>query len=77
MILIRSIYRVIEYAQGNSGYVISHEVFIYVFDATMMFLVMIVMNDFHPSVVLKGNPPVHSKEQRGEHNETELEEARV
>lgn len=52
LILIRSIYRIIEFAQGNSGYVISHEVFLYVFDAAMMFLVMIVMNLYHPSVVL-------------------------
>ncbi|KAJ5673440.1 hypothetical protein N7507_002567 [Penicillium longicatenatum] len=40
-ILIRSIYRIVEFAQGNNGYVISHEVFLYVFDASTMFLVMI------------------------------------
>jgi hypothetical protein len=38
--------------QGNHGYVISHEVFLYVFDAAMMFSVMAVMNVFHPSFVL-------------------------
>lgn len=74
LILIRSIYRVIEFAQGNSGYVISHEVFLYVFDATMMFLVMIVMNSFHPSVVLQGNPSIHHKAQRESRHDTELEE---
>ncbi|CAG8947971.1 unnamed protein product [Penicillium salamii] len=52
LILIRSIYRVVEFVQGNGGYLISHEIFLYVFDAAMMFLVMIVMNFFHPSVVL-------------------------
>lgn len=52
LILIRSVYRIIEFAQGNSGYVISHEVFLYVFDAAMMLLVMVVMNLYHPSVVL-------------------------
>ena len=51
-VLIRSIYRLIEFLQGNDGYVISHEVFLYVFDAAMMFSVMIVMNVFHPSFVL-------------------------
>ncbi|PWY90415.1 RTA1 like protein [Aspergillus sclerotioniger CBS 115572] len=55
LILVRSVYRLIEFAQGNSGYVISHEVFLYVFDAAMMFLVMLVMNLFHPSVVLRGD----------------------
>lgn len=37
-ILIRSIYRVVEFVQGNSGYVASHEWFLYFFDAVMMFL---------------------------------------
>ncbi|KAJ5950033.1 hypothetical protein N7454_001617 [Penicillium verhagenii] len=77
LILIRSVYRVIEFAQGNSGYVISHEVFLYVFDATMMFLVMIVMNAFHPSVVLRGNPSIHSRENKGSRADTELDELRV
>ncbi|CAI7644016.1 unnamed protein product [Penicillium glandicola] len=53
LILIRSIYRLIEFAQGNNGYVISHEVYLYVFDAAMMFSVMAIMNVFHPSVVLQ------------------------
>jgi hypothetical protein len=44
--------------QGNDGYVISHEVFLYVFDAAMMFLVMGVMNVFHPSFVLNKNAEV-------------------
>ncbi|KAJ5608670.1 hypothetical protein N7528_009237 [Penicillium herquei] len=62
LILIRSIYRIIEFAQGNSGYVISHEVFLYVFDASMMFLVMIVMNLYHPSVVLcSSESPISSE----------------
>lgn len=34
---------------------ISHEVFLFVFDAAMMFLVMIVMNLYHPSVVLRSS----------------------
>lgn len=61
LILIRSIYRVIEFAQGNNGYVIAHEVFLYVFDAAMMLLVMIVMNVFHPSVVLRTDETVDSR----------------
>ncbi|KAM0427888.1 hypothetical protein ACHAPT_007347 [Fusarium lateritium] len=42
LILVRSIFRVIEYLQGNDGYLISHEVFLYVFDALLMAAVMIV-----------------------------------
>ncbi|KAL2838118.1 RTA-like protein [Aspergillus pseudoustus] len=52
LILVRSVYRLVEFVQGNDGYVISHEVFLYVFDAAMMFSVMVVMNVFHPSFVL-------------------------
>ncbi|OAX78915.1 hypothetical protein ACJ72_06775 [Emergomyces africanus] len=40
IILIRSIFRVIEYLQGNGGYLISHEVFLYIFDMILMVLVM-------------------------------------
>jgi hypothetical protein len=55
LILVRSIYRLIEFAQGNNGYLISHEVFLYVFDAAMMAIVMVIMNVFHPSVVLQSD----------------------
>lgn len=40
LILIRSIFRVVEYLQGNGGYLISHEVFLYAFDALLMISVM-------------------------------------
>jgi hypothetical protein len=40
LILIRSIFRVVEYLQGNNGYLISHEVFIYTMDALLMAIVM-------------------------------------
>jgi hypothetical protein len=51
LILVRSIFRVIEYIQGNSGYLLSNEVFLYVFDATLMFLVMVLFNWIHPSQI--------------------------
>lgn len=56
LILIRSVFRLIEYAQGNDGYLISHEAFIYVFDATLMLFAMVAMNVLHPSVILS---PAH------------------
>ncbi|KAE8374549.1 RTA1 like protein-domain-containing protein [Aspergillus bertholletiae] len=52
LILIRSVFRLVEYAQGNDGYLISHEVFMYVFDAALMFVTMVGMSLFHPSKVL-------------------------
>ncbi|KAI4594951.1 hypothetical protein KJ359_007474 [Pestalotiopsis sp. 9143b] len=42
LILVRSIFRVIEYLQGNKGFLITHESFLYIFDAVLMALVMII-----------------------------------
>jgi hypothetical protein len=49
--MIRSIFRVVEYIGGNAGYLLSHEVYLYVFDALLMFLVMASFNWIHPSQV--------------------------
>ncbi|KAL3455230.1 RTA1 like protein [Aspergillus heterothallicus] len=54
LILVRSIFRLVEYVQGNDGYLISHEVFMYVFDSALMFAAMVVMNRCHPSMILVG-----------------------
>ncbi|WYZ39391.1 hypothetical protein EsH8_III_001305 [Colletotrichum jinshuiense] len=51
LILVRSVFRLIEYAQGNDGYLISHEVFLYVFDAVLMFATMCVFAWKHPSSI--------------------------
>ncbi|KAH7318038.1 RTA1 like protein-domain-containing protein [Stachybotrys elegans] len=42
IILVRSIFRVVEYLQGNDGYLISHEIFLYIFDALLMAAVMLI-----------------------------------
>ncbi|KAF4179334.1 hypothetical protein CNMCM8694_008128 [Aspergillus lentulus] len=52
LILIRSAYRVAEYAQGSDGYLQSKEAFIYVFDASLMFACCIILNVSHPSKLL-------------------------
>jgi uncharacterized membrane protein YhaH (DUF805 family) len=51
LIMIRSIFRVVEYIQGNDGFLISHEYFLYIFDAVLMLAVMVVFNFVHPSEV--------------------------
>ncbi|KAJ5526781.1 hypothetical protein N7513_010940 [Penicillium frequentans] len=51
LILVRSVVRVVEYLQGYSGYLMKHEVFIYVFDALLMFFVMLVLQYSHPSEI--------------------------
>ncbi|GFF52968.1 protein RTA1 [Aspergillus udagawae] len=52
LILIRSTFRMVEFAQGFNGYLISHEIFMYVLDTALMFVLMVVMNVVHPSGVL-------------------------
>jgi high-affinity Fe2+/Pb2+ permease len=48
LILVRSLVRLIEYAQGYDGYVLSHEVFLYLFDGTFMLIVLVIFNFVHP-----------------------------
>jgi hypothetical protein len=51
LIFVRSIVRVVEYVQGYSGYIMSHEAFLYVFDSIPMWLATLCMNWIHPSEV--------------------------
>jgi hypothetical protein len=59
LIMVRSIFRVVEYLQGNAGYLLSHEVFLYVFDAVLMLAVMGLFNWVHPSEITEA----HEKKQ--------------
>lgn len=52
LILIRSIFRLVEYRQGYDGYIMTHEVFMYIFDGLLMWLAMVVMNIYHPAEIL-------------------------
>lgn len=51
LIMIRSVFRVIEYLQGNNGYLLRHEFFLYIFDALLMLVVMCLFNWVHPAQV--------------------------
>ncbi|KZM23608.1 response to stress [Ascochyta rabiei] len=44
IIILRCIFHVIEFAQGHSGYLVSHEIFIYIFDAAPMLVVQSMMH---------------------------------
>ena len=50
-IMVRSVLRVIEYVQGNDGYVLRHEAFLYIFDSCLMLAVVVLYNLFHPSEI--------------------------
>ncbi|OJD34023.1 rta1 domain protein [Diplodia corticola] len=62
-IMIRCIFRAVEYIQGHDGYLLQNEVYIYIFDALLMFLVMAYMNWQHPAEIghlLRGECPSDS-----------------
>lgn len=62
LILVRSLFRVIEFVQGNSGYLLHHEIFLYIFDAFLMLVVMVLFDIVHPSEInalLKGGKVAH------------------
>ncbi|KAF8461147.1 RTA1-domain-containing protein [Russula ochroleuca] len=54
-ILIRMIYRVVEFVSGWNGKVISTQWLFNVFDATMICLAMFTLNVFHPGIYLRGD----------------------
>ena len=53
LILIRSIFRVVEYLMGNDGFLIRNEVFLYVFDSIPMLGVTACFNVVHPGETAK------------------------
>ncbi|CAK7206053.1 hypothetical protein SEUCBS139899_008836 [Sporothrix eucalyptigena] len=56
-IMVRSIFRVAEYTTGYSGPLQSTEVYIYIFDATLMFCVAMLFFIYHPSSVMDTSVP--------------------
>ncbi|KAJ4310825.1 hypothetical protein N0V84_010761 [Fusarium piperis] len=52
LIMIRSIFRVVEYIMGKDGALMSNEAYIYVFDATLILIVTVIFNVFHPSAII-------------------------
>ena len=51
LILLRSVFRVVEYAQGNNGPLLRHEWPIYAFDAVLMALTMLIFLIWYPSIL--------------------------
>ncbi|KAF4633258.1 hypothetical protein G7Y89_g4864 [Cudoniella acicularis] len=51
-IMIRSVFRIAEYVMGSDGLLLSHEIYLYIFDATLMFLMSAVFNVRHPCHII-------------------------
>ena len=70
LIMVRSIFRIIEYLMGNDGFLLRHEYFLYIFDAFLMFLVMVLFLWLHPSKLTmfetSDEQPGHDMEQGGQ-----------
>jgi hypothetical protein len=54
-ILTRSIFRIAEYVMGTDGVLLDHEYYLYIFDSTLMFFVMVIFNVWHPSRIIAGS----------------------
>lgn len=49
VLIVRSVVRAVEYLQGVDGFVASHEIFIYLFDALLIWFIMVTFLILHPS----------------------------
>lgn len=49
LVLVRSVFRIIEYVMGNDGYPLKHEWTMYVFDSVPMSIVMVIFFTWYPS----------------------------
>jgi hypothetical protein len=49
LIMIRSVFRVVEYIMGYDGYLLAHEWSLYTFDSALMFLVTVIFYVYYPS----------------------------
>lgn len=52
LILVRSVFRLIEFVSGHDGPLMKHEVYLYVFDASLMLLVVLSLSIVHPGRLL-------------------------
>lgn len=55
LILIRSLFRAIEFIEGNDGYLMRSEGWLYGFDSVLMWIAVIIFNMWHPSGCIPGN----------------------
>ena len=51
LVMTRSIFRVIENIQGSEGELLRREFYLYIFDATLMWLLMVGLNIVHPGKI--------------------------
>jgi hypothetical protein len=52
LILVRSVFRIIEFTGGNDGTLASHEIYLYIFDGVLMLGVLVLFNLVHPGDII-------------------------
>ncbi|OTA76883.1 hypothetical protein M434DRAFT_87886 [Hypoxylon sp. CO27-5] len=57
LIMVRNIFRTVEFAEGQDGYLLSHEWTVYVFDAILMLAVMVIFLVWYPSNLKQSPEP--------------------
>jgi hypothetical protein len=55
LILVRSLFRAIEFIDGNDGYLMRNEAWLYGFDSLLMWIAVVVFNFWHPSGAVPGD----------------------
>lgn len=51
LVVLRSIFRIAEFIEGSEGELLRHELYLYLFDAALMCLLMLILNVVHPGVI--------------------------
>ena len=69
LIMIRSIFRMAEYAQGNNGKLLSKEIYVYLLDALLMVIVAGVFMFHHPSKLFVQEKVIDDGFSRGAYSE--------
>lgn len=61
LISIRSIFRLAEFASGHEGTLMTHEVYLYIFDAVLIFGVSVCFNVVHPGDIIRKKSIVYEE----------------
>ncbi|KIX03222.1 uncharacterized protein Z518_06774 [Rhinocladiella mackenziei CBS 650.93] len=64
LVILRNIYRLVEFGTGENSPTVKHEWFAYVFDAVPMFFALVILNIFYPGKVLQGPRSDFSEEDK-------------
>lgn len=68
LILVRSLFRAIEYFQGYDGELQQAEYYLFIFDSVLMVIAMVTLNVYHPSQIVAGRGKGETKEAAGGYN---------